>query len=72
MGRITHATVNPALWPVIPRKVPVDGHVVSVGWFKAEQDSHRLLLLSYTVGRWDLLSAADGSGHRRLADDRSA
>ncbi|WP_329437514.1 DUF5994 family protein [Streptomyces sp. NBC_01280] len=54
-GRITHVTVNPTLWPVIPRKVPVDGHVVSVGWFKAEQDPHKLLLLSYTVGRWDLL-----------------
>ncbi|MET7520001.1 DUF5994 family protein, partial [Streptomyces sp. NPDC005480] len=44
-----------ALWPVIPRKVPVDGHVVSVGWFTSEQDPHKLLLLSYTVGRWDLL-----------------
>ncbi|MFI1157000.1 DUF5994 family protein [Streptomyces sioyaensis] len=54
-GRITHVTVNPTLWPVIPRKVPVDGHVVGVGWFKAEQDPHKLLLLSYTVGRWDLL-----------------
>lgn len=29
--------------------------VVSVGWFKAEQDPHKLLPLSYTVGRWDLL-----------------
>ncbi|WP_327576464.1 MULTISPECIES: DUF5994 family protein [unclassified Streptomyces] len=53
-GHITHVTVNP-LWPVIPRKVPVHGHVVSVGWFKADQDSHKLLLLSYAVGRWDLL-----------------
>ncbi|MGW8396101.1 DUF5994 family protein [Streptomyces lydicus] len=54
-GRITHVTVNPTLWPVIPRKVPVEGHVVSVGWFNGEQDPHKLLLLSYTVGRWDLL-----------------
>ncbi|MFJ8673563.1 DUF5994 family protein [Streptomyces sp. NPDC093589] len=54
-GRITHVTVNPTFWPVIPRKVPVDGHVVRVGWFKTEQDPHKLLLLSYTVGRWDLL-----------------
>ncbi|MGW1728779.1 DUF5994 family protein [Streptomyces sp. NPDC002306] len=53
-GRITHVTVNPAFWPVIPRKVPVQGHVVKVGWFKAEQDPHKLLL-SYTTGRWDLL-----------------
>ncbi|MFF4570463.1 DUF5994 family protein [Streptomyces sp. NPDC001410] len=54
-GRITRVTVNPAFWPVIPRKVPVHGHVVHVGWFDAEQDPHKLLLLSYTVGRWDLL-----------------
>ncbi|MFF4040651.1 DUF5994 family protein [Streptomyces sp. NPDC001816] len=54
-GRITRVTVNPAFWPVIPRKVPVHGHVVHVGWFEAEQDPHKLLLLSYTVGRWDLL-----------------
>ncbi|MER6474403.1 DUF5994 family protein [Streptomyces collinus] len=54
-GRITRVTVNPSFWPVIPRKVPVRGHVVHVGWFAAEQDPHKLLLLSYTVGRWDLL-----------------
>ncbi|MFC9231798.1 DUF5994 family protein [Streptomyces decoyicus] len=53
-GRITHVTVNPTLWPVIPRKVPVKEHVVGVGWFK-EQDPHKLLLLSYATGRWDLL-----------------
>ncbi|MFE0516726.1 DUF5994 family protein [Streptomyces sp. NPDC058964] len=54
-GRITRVTVNPTFWPVIPRKVAVHGHVVHVGWFEAEQDRHKLLLLSYTVGRWDLL-----------------
>ncbi|MEV7864703.1 DUF5994 family protein [Streptomyces sp. NPDC088124] len=54
-GRITRVTVNPTFWGVIPRKVPVQGHVVKVGWFKAEQDPHELLLLSYTAGRWDLL-----------------
>ncbi|MEI5009896.1 DUF5994 family protein [Streptomyces sp. PmtA] len=53
-GRITRVTVNPAHWPMIPRKVPVAGHTVHVGWF-AEQDPHKLLLLSYTAGRWDLL-----------------
>jgi hypothetical protein len=47
--------VNPTFWPVIPRRVPVAGHLVHVGWFKAEQDPHKLLLLSYTAGRWDLL-----------------
>ncbi|MFE0766396.1 DUF5994 family protein [Streptomyces smyrnaeus] len=54
-GRITRVAVNPTHWPVLPRKVPVTGHVVGVGWFKAEQDPHKLLLLSYNIGRWDLL-----------------
>ncbi|MDQ0960355.1 hypothetical protein QFZ66_004233 [Streptomyces sp. B4I13] len=54
-GRITRVTVNPTQWPVLPRKVPVAGHVVKVGWFLAEQDAHELLLLSYRTGRWNLL-----------------
>ncbi|MDR6976506.1 hypothetical protein J2X68_003197 [Streptomyces sp. 3330] len=54
-GRITRVTVNPTHWPVVPRKVPVAGHVVKVGWFLTEQDPHELLLLSYRVGRWNLL-----------------
>jgi hypothetical protein len=53
-GRITHVTVNPTRWPVIPRKVPVAGHTVHVGWF-TEQHPDKLILLSYTAGRWDLL-----------------
>ncbi|GGX50200.1 hypothetical protein GCM10010341_84830 [Streptomyces noursei] len=54
-GRITHVTVNPTYWPVVPRKVPVNGHTVHVGWFAEEQDPNKLILLSYTAGRWDLL-----------------
>ncbi|MFI1028481.1 DUF5994 family protein [Streptomyces sp. NPDC020951] len=54
-GRITRVTVNPTHWPVVPRKVPVAGHVVKVGWFLYEQDPHELLLLSYHLGRWNLL-----------------
>jgi len=54
-GRITRVTVHPAQWPVVPRKVPVAGHVVNVGWFRAEQDPHEVMLLSYDVGRWNLL-----------------
>ncbi|MFF7892209.1 DUF5994 family protein [Streptomyces sp. NPDC007907] len=54
-GRITRVTVNPAQWPVIPRKVPVAGRLMHVGWFRDEQDPHELLLLSYHVGRWNLL-----------------
>ncbi|MGM9383036.1 DUF5994 family protein [Streptomyces antibioticus] len=54
-GRITRVTVNPTHWPVVPRKVPVAGHVMHVGWFRAEQDPHELMLLSYGTGRWNLL-----------------
>ncbi|KOU60799.1 hypothetical protein ADK57_29135 [Streptomyces sp. MMG1533] len=54
-GRITRVTVNPIHWSTVPRKAPVAGHVVKVGWFRAEQDAHELLLLSYHVGRWNLL-----------------
>lgn len=54
-GRITRVAVNPLHWPVIPRRVPVNGRVVKVGWFTPEIDVHTLLLLSYGTGRWDLL-----------------
>ncbi|MGA5797060.1 DUF5994 family protein [Streptomyces cellulosae] len=54
-GRITRIAVNPKYRPVIPHDIPVDGHVVKVGWFTPEIDPHKLLLLSYGTGRWDLL-----------------
>ncbi|WP_398955993.1 DUF5994 family protein [Streptomyces sp. GC420] len=47
--------VNPTHWPMIPRQVPVEGHTVHVGWFSAEKGQHKLILLSCTAGRWDLL-----------------
>lgn len=53
-GRITRVTVNPTRWPVVPHTVPMDGRTLHVGWF-TEQDADKLILLSYTVGRWDLL-----------------
>ncbi|WP_327277499.1 DUF5994 family protein [Streptomyces sp. NBC_01224] len=53
-GRITRVTMNPTHWPVIPHKVPVSGHTVHVGWF-TEQHPDKLILLSLTLGRWDLL-----------------
>ncbi|MEV5777917.1 DUF5994 family protein [Streptomyces antimycoticus] len=61
-GRITRVAVNPEYWPVIPRKVPVDGHIVKVGWFTPEIDPHKLLLLSYGSGRLDLLVIPPESG----------
>ncbi|MFF3493274.1 DUF5994 family protein [Streptomyces sp. NPDC002795] len=54
-GRITRVAVNPMLWPVVPRKVAVGHRVMSVGWFNPELDPHKLLLLSYGTGRFDLL-----------------
>ncbi|HSX96150.1 MAG TPA: DUF5994 family protein, partial [Streptomyces sp.] len=39
-ARITRIAVNPTHWPVVPRRVPVDGHVVKVGWFTADIDPH--------------------------------
>jgi Family of unknown function (DUF5994) len=61
-GRITRIAVNPKYWPVIPRRVPVNGHVVRVGWFTPEIDPHKLLVLSYRTGRWDLLVVPPGTG----------
>ena len=60
-GRVTRVTVNPTHWPVVPRKVSVNGHVIKVGWFRQEQDPHQLMLLSYNVGRWDLLVVPPGT-----------
>ncbi|MFF7278672.1 DUF5994 family protein [Streptomyces griseorubiginosus] len=54
-GRITRIAVNPRYWPVIPQRIFVNGHVVKVGWFTTELDPHKILLLSGTSGRWDLL-----------------
>ncbi|MFI9746800.1 DUF5994 family protein [Streptomyces sp. NPDC052494] len=53
-GRITRIAVNPTHWPVIPHKVPATGHIVHVGWF-TEQHPDKMILLSYSVGRCDLL-----------------
>ncbi|MFI8101346.1 DUF5994 family protein [Streptomyces sp. NPDC086023] len=53
-GRITRVLVNPDHWPVVPHKVAVTGHVLHVGWF-TEQDPDKVILLSYTTGRCDLL-----------------
>ncbi|MEU6974626.1 MULTISPECIES: DUF5994 family protein [unclassified Streptomyces] len=54
-GRITRVLVNPGHWPVVPHKVAVTGgHALHVGWF-TEQDPDKIILLSYTTGRCDLL-----------------
>ncbi|MFD9041634.1 DUF5994 family protein [Streptomyces bottropensis] len=66
-GRITRIAVNPEHWPVIPRKVPVEGHVVKVGWFTPQIDPHKLLLLSYGTDRWDLLIIPPETGAESAA-----
>ncbi|MFF4290351.1 DUF5994 family protein [Streptomyces sp. NPDC001633] len=71
-GRITHVTVNPTHWPVVPRKVPVTGHTVHVGWFAEEQDPNKLILHSYTAGRWDLLVIPPETGAAAAARLMSA
>jgi hypothetical protein len=54
-GRITRIAVNATYWPAIPGRVPVNGHVVRVGWFTTELDPHKIMLLSHTTGSWNLL-----------------
>ncbi|WP_171166138.1 DUF5994 family protein [Streptomyces sp. I05A-00742] len=71
-GRVTRVTVNPAFWPVIPRKVPVAGHTVHVGWFAGEQDPHKLLLFSYSADRLDLLIIPPETGPAAAARLMSA
>ncbi|MFJ9152031.1 DUF5994 family protein [Streptomyces sp. NPDC102270] len=66
-GRITRIAVNPEYWPVIPRKISANGHVVKVGWFTPEIDPHKLLLLSYGTGRWDLLIIPPETGAESAA-----
>ncbi|MEU9569960.1 DUF5994 family protein [Streptomyces massasporeus] len=66
-GRVTRIAVNPEHWPVLPREIPVSGHVVKVGWFTSEIDPHKLLLLSYGTGRWDLLVVPPETGAESAA-----
>ena len=54
-GRIARIAVNSPYGPILPRTVLANGHAVKVGWFTSEQDPHKILLLSCTAGRWDLL-----------------
>ncbi|MFI6849962.1 DUF5994 family protein [Kitasatospora sp. NBC_00085] len=54
-GRITRITVNPATWPVIPRRIPVAGHTVHAGWFTTEQDRHVIAVYSYAPLSLNLL-----------------
>ncbi|MGC9538228.1 DUF5994 family protein [Streptomyces sp. UG1] len=74
-GRITRIAVNPRYWPILPPRIFANGHVVKVGWFTSELDPHKILLLSGTAGRWDLLvippETADPSAARLMASARA-
>ncbi|MEY9946425.1 DUF5994 family protein [Kitasatospora sp. GAS1066B] len=54
-GEVLRITVNPAQWPVIPRRIPVAGHLVHVGWFSEEQDQQEIVVCSYAPLRLELL-----------------
>jgi hypothetical protein len=55
-GRLTHVAVNPRHWRPLPHGVVVvNGYEVAVDRFTEVLNSHRILLQSYTAGRWDLL-----------------
>lgn len=45
----------------------MSGHTVKVGWFTSEIDPHKLLLLSYGTGRFDLLVVPPGTGAESAA-----
>ncbi|MFD5461420.1 DUF5994 family protein [Kitasatospora sp. NPDC127059] len=61
-GRVTRITVNPAQWPVIPRRIPVAGHTVHAGWFTTEQDEHTIAVFSYAPRRLNLLVVPPETG----------
>lgn len=54
-GRITRIAVNPRHWPSISREMRVNGLLVKIGRSVRELDPHRITVVSYTAGRWDLL-----------------
>lgn len=66
-GRITRITVDPLHWHPLLGRVRIAGHAVTVGWFRAGQDPHKLLLLASNVGRWDLLVVPPGTGEAAAA-----
>jgi hypothetical protein len=67
LGRITHVTVHRESWTSVPSRIPGRQHIARLGWYDIEQDPDTICLLSYSVGRWDLLvipptaTAADAS-----------
>ncbi|MEW2578825.1 DUF5994 family protein [Streptomyces syringium] len=54
-GRITRITVDSGMWPVGPRRMTVAGRVVHLSRCGTAAGRHMICLLSYGVGRCDLL-----------------
>lgn len=53
--RISHATVNGAIWPSLPTHTLVDGHVVRLRRTTGRPGPDTICLVSPGNGRWDLL-----------------
>ncbi|MEU2851547.1 DUF5994 family protein [Streptomyces syringium] len=54
-GRITRVTVDSGMWPVGPRRMTLAGRVVHLSRCGTVAGRHRICLLSYGIGRCDLL-----------------
>ncbi|ROR43467.1 DUF5994 family protein [Kitasatospora cineracea] len=61
-GRVARITVNPAQWLTVPRRIPVAGHTVHVGWFTAVQDRHTISVRSHLPHRLTLLVVPPRTG----------
>ncbi|MFV8130068.1 DUF5994 family protein [Streptomyces syringium] len=54
-GRITRVTVDSGLWPISPRRMTLAGRVVHLSRCGTAAGRHKICLLSYGIGRCDLL-----------------
>ena len=59
---IIRATYHPATWDSVPRKLPVGGRLVHVGWFR-EIDRHLISLTGGNQERVELLVVPPGTDH---------
>ncbi|GGR51825.1 DUF5994 family protein [Streptomyces netropsis] len=71
-GSITRITVDGGMWPVSPRRMTLVGRVVHLSRCGTAAGRHRICLLSYGIGRCDLLVVPPESPPdeaRRLMDE---
>ncbi|CBG72302.1 conserved hypothetical protein [Streptomyces scabiei 87.22] len=55
VGTITGVLLGIGLWPDIPHRISVGGHVVTAGWFVSDHEQHEIMLCSYRDGFRTLL-----------------